>query len=286
MLPHRLCAAMCLLLATGTTVHADDKGDKVCEVETKKDIAYYDGKDADDAKHKLDLYLPKGQKDFPILFFIHGGAWVSGDRNYFGIYSAVGRHFASQGIGTVVISYRLSPGVQHPEHIKDVARAFAWTHKNIKDYGGRPDRIFVSGHSAGGHLSALLATDESHLKAHKLDLSAIRGAAPLSGIYKIEDNKWFHPVFGKDVKLQKEASPIVHARPGLPDFLIVHADKDLEVCSSKGCKAFCDALTDQKVDAKVVEIKDRNHVDLLLKMSQKDDPCEKALREFIAARMK
>ncbi len=130
-----------------------------------KDLTYYEGAEKDQAKHKLDLYLPKDKKDFPVLFFIHGGGWIHGDKGFMGLYSGVGRFYASQGIGAVIINYRLSPGVKHPEHIKDIARAFAWTVKNIEKYGGRPDQIFVCGHSAGGHLVALLATDETYLKA-------------------------------------------------------------------------------------------------------------------------
>ncbi len=144
------------------------------EVESKRDITYFDGEAADRNKHKLDLYLPKGKKDFPVVMFVHGGAWVFGDRNFFGVYEALGKMFARHGVGAAVISYRLSPGVQHPEHVKDVARAFAWTHKHIADYGGRADELFVCGHSAGGHLISLLATDESYLKAEGLSLRDVR----------------------------------------------------------------------------------------------------------------
>ncbi|HKI31232.1 MAG TPA: alpha/beta hydrolase fold domain-containing protein, partial [Gemmataceae bacterium] len=152
------------------------------EVKEVKDIAYYEGDDADPKKHKLDLFLPKGQKDFPVLIFVHGGAWVFGDRK---MYGSLGNTFAKNGIGTVVISYRLTPQVQHPGHIEDVARAFAWTHENIGKYGGKADQIFVSGQSAGGHLTALLATNETYLKAHKLSLKDIKGAIPISGVYTI-----------------------------------------------------------------------------------------------------
>src|SRR5262245_6532175 len=89
------------------------------DVEAVKDVAYYDGDGADKAKHRLDLFLPKGQKDFPVLFFVHGGAWQRGDKDQFiGLYSQLGKAFARQGVGTVVINYRLSPAVKHPEHVK------------------------------------------------------------------------------------------------------------------------------------------------------------------------
>ncbi len=130
------------------------------QVKAVKDVAYYEGADADAKKHKLDLYLPVSDKPFPVAMWIHGGGWVLGDRS---MYGALGRRLAERGIGCAVISYRLSPGVKHPEHVKDCARAFAWLHANAKTHGGDPDRLFVSGQSAGGHLSALLALDRTYL---------------------------------------------------------------------------------------------------------------------------
>src|SRR5207237_10002694 len=159
--------------------------------------------------HKLDLYLPKDHKDFPVLLFVHGGAWTSGNKN---LYGPLGQRFASNGIGTVIINYRLSPAVQHPAHAQDVAKAFAWTHKNIGKHGGRADRIFLSGHSAGGHLVALLATDETYLKAHKLAISDIKGVLPLSGVYTILPSKLSERAFSKDLEACKDASPMTRQR--------------------------------------------------------------------------
>src|SRR5262245_29640481 len=149
--PSRLLAALAVVAAVGSARGDDLKISPSAlgkhEVKVVNDLAYYEGADADPAKHKLDLYLPKGQKDFPVLFFVHGGTWKSGDRK---VYLKFGELFASHGIGTVVISYRLSPKVQHPAHVQDVARAFAWTWSNIPKHGGRADQIVACGHSAGG----------------------------------------------------------------------------------------------------------------------------------------
>src|SRR5437016_9492663 len=135
----RVWACWCLLSVcfASSLVAAEDAGktngsSQVFEVHKVLDVPYYQGADAD-PKHKLDLYLPKDQKDFPVLFFVHGGAWKSGDRK---IYGRLGEMFARNGIGTVIPSYRLSPKVVHPAHIQDVAEAFAWTVKNINTYGG------------------------------------------------------------------------------------------------------------------------------------------------------
>src|SRR5688572_4475803 len=106
------------LLALQPGALAQDAG-----VEVRKDVTYFEGPAAEAKKHQLDLYLPKDRRGFPLMLFIHGGAWKTGSKD---IYLFLGRAFATRGIGVAVANYRLSPGVKHPEHIKDVARAFAW----------------------------------------------------------------------------------------------------------------------------------------------------------------
>lgn len=248
------------------------------EVKSVKGIAYYDGKDVDPKKHKLDLYLPKGHKNFPVLFFIHGGGWTTGDRWQYGL---VGQVFAKNGIGTVVISYRLSPAVQHPGHIEDVCRAFAWTHRNIKKYGGRPDQIFVSGQSAGGHLAALLGTNDQFLKAQKLSLKAIKGVVPISGIYTFRPG-WMERVIGKGQKAAESASPAQHLSGKKPPFLIIYAAKDFPGCD-KMSRDFCAGLKKNKNVAETMEIKERNHITIMLRlMLSEADPTSQALLGFIA----
>ncbi|MBI2806850.1 MAG: alpha/beta hydrolase [Planctomycetes bacterium] len=157
----------------------------LCEVRRVKDVAYYDGPETNARRHRIDLFLPTGKTDFPVVVLVHGGAWMVGDNRCCGLYSAVGEYLASQGIGAVLPNYRLSPSVKHPEHIKDLARAFAWTRRTIKQYGGDPTQLFLVGHSAGGHLVALLATDEQYLKAEGCLATDIRGVIGISGVYHI-----------------------------------------------------------------------------------------------------
>ncbi|MBI3821475.1 MAG: alpha/beta hydrolase [Planctomycetes bacterium] len=159
--------------------------DGPCEIERIRDISYCAGAPADRFRHRLDLYLPKGKKDFPVVVLVHGGAWLVCDNRTLGLYTSVAEFLASQGIGVVAPNYRLSPDVKHPEHIQDVARAFAWTKRHIAEHGGRPDQLFVVGHSAGGHLAALLATDEQYLKAERCQGADVRGVVCLCGVYRI-----------------------------------------------------------------------------------------------------
>ncbi|HEY8506483.1 MAG TPA: alpha/beta hydrolase [Gemmataceae bacterium] len=249
----------------------------VFEVERIRDIPYRNGDGADPVKHKLDLYLPRGVKGFPVLFFVHGGAWRSGDKRLYGM---LGETFAGMGVGSVIINYRLSPKVRHPEHVKDVARAFAWTYRNIARYGGRPDRIFASGHSAGGHLVALLATDETYLKAEELTAEALRGVIPMSGVYSVLPDALFQSVFGEDRAARRKAFPINHVHNGLPPFLILYAEKDL-LTIDKMSVQFYRKLCGAECRAKVMEVKDRNHITIIVGLMVPTDPATQAILDFI-----
>ncbi|HEV3417514.1 MAG TPA: alpha/beta hydrolase [Pirellulales bacterium] len=275
-----LIAALLIAPAPVASAADNSKNDApLCDVRAERDILYYTGPGADKVKHRLDLYLPKGKSDFPVVMFVHGGAWVFGDKDFWGVHEAIGRMFARHGIGAAVISYRLSPEVQHPEHVKDVARAFAWLHENVKKYGGRPDELFVCGHSAGGHLVSLLATDETYLKAEGLSLADIKGVMPISGVYLIPD-KWFTEVFGKDPETRKKASPINDVHAGCPPFCVVYGDDDFPTCGATS-ERFCEALKADKVAAESLEIKKRNHIDIITGCGKDDDPCAKALVDFV-----
>src|SRR5262249_6341345 len=246
------------------------------DVEVVRGIAYHNGKDADEVRHKLDLYLPKKHKGYPVLFFVHGGAWRSGKKE---LYAPLGKAFAKNGIGVVVTNYRLSPKVKHPAHIEDVARAFAWTHANIAKHGGRADRIFCCGHSAGGHLVALLCTDESHLKTHNLTCKAIRGVVPISGVYTILPNKIFERAFGDDEKLCRLASPLHHVKGNHPPSLIIYAEKDyptLDLMAEQLCKKLkkCECQTS------ILKIAKRDHISIIVGMANETDATTQAVLEF------
>jgi acetyl esterase/lipase len=250
------------------------------EVEVHKNIRYNDARDADPIKHKLDLYLPKGQKDYPVVFLVHGGAWVMGDKTNYGFAPVMGRAFAQNGVGMISISYRLSPKVKHPAHVEDVALAYAWAQKNIGKYGGRADQMFVCGHSAGAHLVALLATDERYLKAHSLSTKDIRGVIPISGIYNIPVRA-LPQIFGDDPEARKQASPLRHVKENLPPFCILYSDNELPGCGKGYAEKFATALREKGTAVEAHEIRDSNHVKIIGAASDKDDAVFKMILEFV-----
>ncbi len=162
------------------------------EIQTLNDLKYYEGVDVDESRHALNLVLPKEPKEAPVLIWIHGGAWSAGNKND---EMSLAKKLAEQGICVAVVGYRLSPaefrnppkrdGVKHPEQIKDIARAFKWIHSNSNQYGYDRNNIFVSGFSAGGHLSALLCMNEYYLNELGLGHEDIAGCIPISGAYDL-----------------------------------------------------------------------------------------------------
>ena len=316
----RIIIVAAVLFAQVPALHAQEQKKPVqrqrrevvipADVQVIRDVVYRDlcdGEDAKKQKNKLDLFLPKEKKDFPVMIFVHGGAWRHGDKNHFGLYSSLGAYWAHQGVAVAVINYRLSPEVKHPEHVKDVAKAFAWVHKNITTHGGRADQIFLCGHSAGGHLVSLLATDETWLKAEGLSSKSICGVIPISGVYRVfgvsagaglnqqpdekdapvagTGNAFLNSIFGPGEAVHRAASPLVHVHPDLPPFLVVCADKDLPLLPEQA-KAFAAALKAKKCEVNLLEVADRNHMSVLMSSRKDDDPVGKAMKEFIMAHTK
>jgi acetyl esterase/lipase len=210
-----------------------------------------------------------------VLFFVHGGAWKSGDKK---IYGPLGQLFARRGIGTVIINYRLSPKVKHPAHVEDVARAFAWTVRNVPRYGGRADQVFACGHSAGGHLVALLATDATYLKVHKLGLDSIKGVLALSGVYLIIPGA-ARSAFGADAEVCRNASPLCHVGEKRPPFLLLYADRDYPTLGWMA-ERMAAALRKRRCEAETLEVKGRTHVSLIIGVA-KDDPTARTMLDFI-----
>ncbi len=144
-----------------------------------KDISYtgMPEKPTEADKHTLDIYAPKDRTTAKaVLVYIHGGSWNSGKKD---TYKFFGKGFAKKGIVTVIINYRLTPEVNYFPMTTDCATAVKWVYENIINYGGDPNKITVSGHSAGGQLAALITNDD-----HYFDLLNIKN--PIKGCVLID----------------------------------------------------------------------------------------------------
>jgi len=248
-----------------------------------KNIPYLEDAGYADDKDKLDIFVPGGQGPFPVLYFIHGGGLLRGDKS---MYDFIGHYFAAKGIITVNVNHRLSPQVAHPSHIEDVAASFAWVKKNIAEYRGDSDRIAVVGHSAGAYLAALIALDESYLSAHDLSLSDIAAVAPISGFFHVERLAPSRPksVWGEIESDWIAASPAKHASGTAPPMLLLYADGDVPE-RRKESEDLADLL--RKADSSFVtteEIKDRTHVTIVREMGSDADRTTQAVLEFMIQR--
>jgi acetyl esterase/lipase len=265
-----LLAALWAPVALG----ADETKGKKYDVLVVKDVVYNPDKEPDE-RHKLDLYLPHGAKDYPVFVFIHGGGWRGGSKNGA---AGIGVMFANHGVGLVSVGYRLSPKIVHPEHIKDIAQAFAWVFHNMGKRGANVKQVFVGGHSAGGHLAALLATDDSYLKKYKLSAADIRGVMPISGVFDVS-NERLKGTFG-DEESRKKASPLTHVKKDLPPFLVFYADKEIAGLG-KQAERFGKALKEAGATAEVKMIKGRDHGSIMFRASDANDEVAKAIFAFI-----
>ena len=125
-------------------------------------------------KCQLDFYRPVGVKNFPTVVYYHGGGLRNGGRS-------IPTELKNRGWGVIGVSYRLHPQVKHPVYIEDAAAALAWAFKNVESRGGDPAKIFVTGISAGGYLTAMVALDKSYLALHGIDANRIAALIPVTG---------------------------------------------------------------------------------------------------------
>jgi acetyl esterase/lipase len=198
-------------------------------------------------RNRLDVYRPRkaeaNTKLAPVLFQIHGGAWVIGDKSQQGLPLML--HLAAEGWVCVAINYRLSPKATWPEHLVDCKRALAWVREHIAEYGGDPDLICVTGGSAGGHLAAMVgltANEPQYQPEFESADTSVAACVPFYGVYDFLDliegrgagdramsllGKWVMkttPVEHPEV--YRDASPINHTRADAPPFFVIHGTND------------------------------------------------------------
>lgn len=202
-----------------------------------KDIAYIPQSDPSASEYaqkmcRLDLYRPEAVRGFPTVVFYHGGGLRAGKRS---VPPSLTRH----GWAVVGVGYRLHPEVQHPVYIEDAAAALAWTFKNIEAKGGDPKKIFVTGISAGGYLTAMVGLDKTYLAKHDVDADHIAGLIPVTGqmithqtVRKeqgIEPSR-FRPTIDKYAPLyhvRKDTPPVLCITGGWGVDLLMRAEENL-----------------------------------------------------------
>jgi acetyl esterase/lipase len=193
-------------------------------------------------RQQLDIYRPKNGEVKATILYLYGGGWVSGARWYYRLF---GRAMAARGYVVVIPDYHLYPSAAFPAFVEDAALALKWLHDHAGELGANSARLFVMGHSAGAHISALLALDPKYLQSQALRPSIIRGVIGLAGPYTLNPLKWpgVKEIFAASSADPASARPIKLARNGAPPMLLLHGDRD-RIVKSDASTSFAKALND------------------------------------------
>lgn len=210
-------------------------------IETTRNIRYAQGAGR---RHLLDVYRPRGGvQGAPVLLQIHGGGWTIGNKQTQALPLMV--HMAARGWVCVAANYRLSPKATFPDHLVDLKLALRWIREHIAEYGGDPEFVAVTGGSAGGHLTAMMALtagDPEFQPGFEHADMRVQAAVPFYGVYDFTNGSGRgrgddgmggfveRIVMKKKVKSDPEAfrraSPIHHLGPDAPPFMVVHGTND------------------------------------------------------------
>src|SRR5262245_1271912 len=281
-----LCALIALSVLS--TAHAQS---------IQRDVRY----DSGHARHVLDIYSPKDAKNLPVVFWIHGGGWQTGDKSSVQLKPQA---FMDKGFVFVSTNYRLLPEVEMGTIIRDIAKSIHWVHDHIAEHGGDPKRLLVMGHSAGAQLAALVSIDDRYLKAEGLSLSIIKGCVPVDGdtfdvpaiIETAETRRRVHgqPMpkyghrekFGNDPAKHRDFSAVTHVASGksIPPFLIMHVADHPD--NTAQAQRLASVLKEAGIPATVFGAKETNHTRINAELGLADDPSTKAMFDFVGEALK
>ncbi|HEY2413564.1 MAG TPA: alpha/beta hydrolase [Pirellulaceae bacterium] len=252
-------------------------------------------------RHVLDVYSPKGAKNAPVVFWIHGGGWQQGDKTGVQIKPQA---FMDKGFVFVSTNYRLLPEVDMGTIIRDIAKSIHWVHDHIAEYGGDPKRLLVMGHSAGAQLAAIVSIDERYLKAEGLDLSIIKACVPVDGdtydvpaiIETAETRRRVHgepqaknghrEKFGNDPEKHRDFSAVSHVASGkgIPPFFILHVANHPDTTAQ--AQRLGAVLKEAGVPVRVFGARETTHNKVNADIGRPDDAATKAMFEFLDEALK
>jgi len=249
----------------------------------------------------LDVYSPPNAKNLPVVFWIHGGGWQTGDKSSVQVKPQA---FMDKGFVFVSTNYRLLPSVDMATIVRDVAKSIHWVQDHIAEHGGDPNRLFIMGHSAGAQLAALICTDDRYLKSEGLSLAITKGCVPVDGdtydvpaiIETAEARQRAHGLpqatfghrekFGNDPAKHRDFSAVNHVAKGkgIPPFFILHVADHPD--TSAQARRLANALKEAGVPATVFGARETTHNQVNADLGRPDDPATKALFDFLGKALK
>jgi acetyl esterase/lipase len=241
-------------------------------------------------EEKLNVFAPRrGKTDKNVFVFIHGGGWHSGKKS---LYNFFGNRMARKEVVVVVIDYPLAPGARYNQMAAASARAVQWVKNNIKKYGGDPEKIFIAGHSAGGHLAALITVENKYFDSLQIP-SPIKGTilidpagldlcAFLNEVKSMPDQT-YRDTFTDDTVYWNDASPLYHLNKRLsplPPMLIYTGEKTYPIITST-TETFVEALKMFSSDPLYYVIERKKHIPMITQFFQPWNPCYQQIIYFM-----
>ncbi len=218
-------------------------------------------------RQKLDIWAPVTASDKPrdVVIFFYGGSWNSGDRELYGF---AGRALAERGYIVVIPDYRLVPEVRYPGFVEDGAAAVTWVQREIARFGGNPNRIHLTGHSAGAHIAALLTLDSRWLHQSGAPANSIRSFAGLAGPYDFLPftSDASKAAFGQ-MPDPKPSQPITYARGDAAPMLLLTGSADTTV-KPRNSKALAAAQTRARAQAQAMLYEGLGHSDIVMALAR------------------
>lgn len=232
---------------------------------------------------KLEMFVPVDAKvALPIVVFIHGGSWATGDPHD---YRFIARTLCAQGYAVVLAGYRLYPQTRYPGMLEDGAAALRWVHDNAAKYGGDPARMALMGHSAGAYNAVMLTLDSQWLAGVGLDDSVIRGTVSLAGPFDFLpfDTDATIDSFGQ-ARDAAATQPINFARADSPPLLLVTGDADTRV-KPRNSKALARRMTALGVPTTPILLEGVSHEGIIMQFARpfsRDSRAIDAVLPFLA----
>ncbi|MCW8923325.1 MAG: alpha/beta hydrolase [Gammaproteobacteria bacterium] len=269
----------------------------------KKDVLYRDVKWWEAESSKLDIYYQESLEKKPVVVFIHGGSWTSGDKSYFMKKPNILHYFLDQGFVVVSVNFRLVGEigafmVSYRHQAEDIAHAIKWLSKNVQEYGGFNNQIFLVGYSSGAHLASLVATDTSYLKKQDVSIESIMAVIALDvpaydvpmalklmkGSSLEENIPLNESIFGKELKDQVKGSPSFFVFGSRVPFLLVSTgikNGRPQSVTKAVTESFKNALIKSGHLVSHVHYKNHSHSSFLLALGKSGDNLGKVMTSFI-----
>lgn len=179
-----------------------------------------------DIRQRFDVYAPPDAQGAPVIFMVHGGGWAYGDKSARGVTADKVKRWVPRGFIVISTNYRLLPKADPLEQAKDIARAIAVAQQRVPSWGGDPAKFILMGHSAGGHLVALLNASPS--LAAELPITPWLGAVSIESgaldvveIMRGSHSRLYDRAFGSDTAYWRAVSPMHALAPGAAPMLVV-----------------------------------------------------------------